>query len=169
MNPGRDLQDLLDRQAITDLIHRYCRAVDRLDIALGHSIWHDDGVADYGADVYQGPGRGVIDHICAQHRHALHHSHQASNILIEIRDDTAGSESYVTGTLRLQRGEQLMQIDIRGRYIDRWSRRKGRWGLEHRIAIRDFDEIREVRAMQMHESGRRDRTDPSYTALPAAG
>ena len=37
---------LADRQAIVDLIYRYCRSVDRLDIPLGHSIWHDDAIAD---------------------------------------------------------------------------------------------------------------------------
>lgn len=45
-----------DRQAITDLIHLYCRSVDRLDVPLGHSIWHDDGIADYGAAI-----RTVVD------------------------------------------------------------------------------------------------------------
>jgi hypothetical protein len=38
------LQALSARQAITELSYRYCRSVDRLDIPLGHSIWHDDGV-----------------------------------------------------------------------------------------------------------------------------
>ncbi|WP_372764558.1 nuclear transport factor 2 family protein, partial [Litorivivens sp.] len=57
------LQTLVDKQDITELIYRYCRSVDRLDEALGYSIWHDDGIADYG-DFYRGPGRGVIDLIC---------------------------------------------------------------------------------------------------------
>lgn len=47
---------LADKEAIRDLIYTYCRAVDRIDIPLGHSIWHEDGVADYGAHYYQGPG-----------------------------------------------------------------------------------------------------------------
>jgi len=115
------LRDLADRHAIIDLIHRYCRSVDRLDVPLGHSIWHDDGIADYGA-VYQGNGRGVIDFICAQ-------------------------------------------MTIWSRYIDRWSRRAGRWGLDKRIAIRDFDEIREVVPLGDHDAGRRDRSDPSYAVL----
>ena len=34
------------KQAITELLYRYCRAVDRIDIPLGHSIWHDDAQAD---------------------------------------------------------------------------------------------------------------------------
>src|SRR3546814_16054632 len=67
---------LADRQQITGLIYRHCRAVARLDIALGHSTWHDDGSADYTADVHQRRGPGVIDHICAPHRHTLQHSPQ---------------------------------------------------------------------------------------------
>lgn len=159
------LQEIGDRQEITDLIYRYCRSVDRLDVPLGHSIWHEDAIADYGEAVYQGDGRGVIDLICANHRKALHHSHQVSNILIELDGDRAASESYVTATLRIRRGEQLMQITVWSRYVDRWSRRKGRWGLDKRIAIRDFDEVRGATAMADHDVGRRDRSDPSYSVL----
>lgn len=159
------LNHLRDRQQITDLIYRYCRAVDRLDVALGHSIWHEGGYADYGADVYQGDGCGVIDFICMQHRHTLHHSHQVSNILIDLKGDRAGSESYVFACLRVRNGDKLNQISIWGRYIDQWSRRHGRWGLDHRLSVSDFDEVREVTAMRMHDAGRRDPADPSYKVL----
>ena len=162
------LRALADRQAITDLIYRYCRSVDRLDVPLGRSIWHAGSHADYGPDVYQGDGAGVIDHICAQHLHTLHHSHQVSNILIDLDGDTAGSESYVTANLRVRRGDRLMQMSVWGRYIDSWSRRGGRWGLDRRLSIRDFDEVRDVTAMQDHDIGRRDRSDPSYAALTSA-
>ncbi|MFT4047656.1 MAG: nuclear transport factor 2 family protein [Solimonas sp.] len=165
MNDFNSLRAVVDRQQITDLIYRYCRSVDRLDIALGHSVWHEGGYADYGASVYQGDGRGAIDHICAQHRHTLCHSHQISNIIIELDGDRAGSESYVTATLRVRRGEQLMQMSVWSRYVDQWSRRDGRWGLDRRVAIRDLDEVRAVTAMYEHAVGRRDRDDPSYAVL----
>jgi hypothetical protein len=158
------LRAIADRHEITELIHRYCRSVDRLDAPLGHSIWHADGTADYG-DVYRGSGRGVIDLICAQHLHALHHSHQVSNIVIELDGDRAGSECYVTAALRLRNAEQVQQITVWGRYVDRWSRRAGRWGLDERLAIRDFDEIRTVTPLFEHDTGRRDRSDPSYAVL----
>jgi hypothetical protein len=126
------LDALVDQLTITDLIYRYCRAVDRLDIPLGHSIWHDDAIADYGADFYQGNGRGAIDHSCEQHRRTLHPSHQVSNILIDLDGDRAGSEAYAIASL---------------------------------LAIRDFDEMREVTPLQHHNIGRRDRSDPSYSVL----
>ena len=159
------LQQLADRQAITDLIHRYCRSVDRLDAPLGRSIFHENGYADYGTNVYQGNGRDVIDHICKQHQQLIAHSHNVTNLTIELNGNRAASECYVIAALRLRRNDRLMQIDLWGRYIDSWSKRDGRWGIDHRISLRDFDEIREVMPMQEHDRGRRDRSDPSYTAL----
>jgi hypothetical protein len=164
MNDAATLRAIVDRQEISDLIHRYCRAVDRLDVPLGRSIWHEDAVADYGKAIYQGPGRDIIDHICAQHLHGLHHSHRVSNILIDLDGDRAGSETYVITSLRLRSGDRLQQVTVWGRYVDRWSRRDGRWGLDKRIFVRDFDEIREVVAMSEPDT-RRDRSDPSYAVL----
>lgn len=154
-----------DRAAITDQIYRYCRAMDRMDHDLGYSIWHPDGTADYGPAVFQGKGRDFIDHVNKQHAHLLHHSHQMSNIVIEVDGDRAGSESYVTANLRMQRGDALKQMTVWSRYIDSWSKRAGRWALDHRIAVRDFDEIRDVTAMNQHDWGQRDASDPSYAVL----
>ena len=165
MTTAGSVRELLDRHTIMDLIYRYCRSVDRLDVPLGHSIWHDDGIADYGETIYQGNGRGAIDFICAQHSKTLHHSHQVSNILIDLNGDRACSESYAIATLRIRRGERLQQMTVWSRYIDRWSRRNGRWGLDKRIAIRDFDEVRDVVPLGDHDVGRRDRSDPSYAVL----
>jgi len=160
------LAELADKQAIRDLIYTYCRAVDRIDVPLGHSIWHDDGHADYGAGYYQGPGKGVIDTICAHHQHLLSHSHQVSNILIELHGESAGSEAYFTGTMRMQRDGTLMQIGVWGRYLDSWEKRAGRWGLVRRSVVFDHQEIREVTDLPGHGlAPARDATDPSYTVL----
>lgn len=159
------MQALADRQAITDLIYRYCRAMDRIDAELGYTIWHEDGVADYGEAIYQGSGRGFIDWVCDSHRNMRVHSHQISNIIIELDGERAGSEAYVTATLRLSDGPQQKQITTWCRYIDQWSRRNGRWGIDKRVTIIDFDEIRDVTPMGQPTVGRRDRDDPSYAAL----
>lgn len=165
VNDVRVLSELADKQAIRDLIYTYCRAVDRLDIPLGHSIWHDDGYADYGADVYQGPGKGVIDKICEQHLHLLSHSHQVANILIELDGDRAGSEAYVTGTMRFRKDGKLMQIGVWGRYLDAWERRNGRWGLVRREVVFDHEEVREANDMGRALNSTRDGNDPSYRVL----
>jgi len=65
MTTAGALQDLADRQAISDLIYRYCRSVDRIDIPLGHSIWHEDGIADYGEAVWTSASPSAISTRCA--------------------------------------------------------------------------------------------------------
>ena len=161
-----DVQDLIDRQAITDLLYRYCRAVDRLDVPLGRSIWHDDARADYG-DFYRGAGADVIDRICAAHRALTAHSHQVTNVLIDLDGDRAGSESYCIAAARSVADGVEQEMVMWTRYVDRWERRGGRWGLVHRSAIRDFDEVRTVTPMSRDERSRRDRGDPSYAVLLA--
>jgi hypothetical protein len=165
MSDTATLAQLADQQAIRDLIYTYCRAVDRLDVPLGHSIWHEDGYADYGPDYYQGPGRAVIDLICRNHLGLLGHSHQVSNILVELAGDQAASEAYITGSMQLERQGKILQLGVWGRYLDRWERRQGRWGLLHREVVFDLEELREVTPAGRTLNGRRDRNDPSYRVL----
>ena len=156
-----ELREIHDRQQITQLLYCYCRAVDRIDEALGYTIWHDDAQVDYGR-IYQGTGRGLIDFICAAHRHALVHSHQITNITLEIDADHARSEAYVTSAMRLMHADQLQQITTRGRYLDNWSLRRGRWGIDKRIFVNDFDEIRPATSAFVPPGFALDRSDPSY-------
>jgi hypothetical protein len=159
-------RDVADQLAITDKIYRYCRSVDRLDVPLGHSVFHPDSYADFGG--YKGSGRGWIDHVCEEHRKFLHHSHQVTNIVIEFDGDRAGSEAYVTATLRAREGEKVIQRQFWARYVDTWSRRNGNWAIDRRDCIIDFDAVSEVTPIRGNERSRRDQTDPSYGALRAA-
>ena len=154
-----------DRQEITNLIYRYCRAMDRMDHEQGYAIWHEDGTADYGPDIFQGTGKGFIDWVCESHKHLDAHTHQISNIVIELDGNQAGSEAYVTANLRAFRDGKHMQITAWSRYIDQWSKRDGRWGIDKRVTVMDFDEMREVAPMKQHSHGSRDHADPSYAAI----
>jgi hypothetical protein len=162
------LRALADRQAITDQIYRYCRAMDRMDHELGYSIWHEDGTADYGEANFIGSGRGFIDHVNRSHAHLVGHSHQVTNILITLDGDRAGSESYCIATLQMEREGVRRRMQVCSRYVDRWSKRGGVWAIDHRIALMDLAEIAEITAMPLHASGSRDRTDPSYAVLGGA-
>lgn len=163
MSKGPD--QIADRLAITDQIYRYCRAMDRMDHDLGYSIWHADGTADYGEANFIGSGRDFIDHVNRQHAHLAAHSHQVTNVLIEVDGDGAGSESYCIATLQMQRGDKRMRMLVHSRYIDRWSKRDGRWAIDHRIALMDLAEIAEITPMPLHKTGSRDTDDPSYAVL----
>jgi hypothetical protein len=160
-----ELRALLDRQAIADKLAAYCRAVDRLDISLGHTVFHADAHADYGASLYQGDGRGVIDFICNSHLQTLNHSHQVCNSTVTLDGDSAGSEIYFHSATRLMMGGKHMQIRVWGRYLDTWSRREGEWAIDRRLTVFDFDELREITQTMRSDEGARDRTDPSYAVL----
>ena len=157
---------LEDKAAITDLIYRYCRAVDRIDVDLGRSIWHADAVADYG-DFYRGPGRDVIDLICSQHERTLACSHQVTNILIEVDGDRAASESYAIAALRMAAESGERQITVWTRYLDRWSKRGGQWALDKRQEVRDFDEIRDVQPVDKAPPRAPASNDPSSALFGA--
>ena len=58
MKPETTLETLVAKDEITEALAAYCRAVDRLDMELGRSVFHDDAIADYGV-MYQGTGRCV--------------------------------------------------------------------------------------------------------------
>jgi len=157
-------QDVADRLAIMEQIYRYCRSVDRLDVELGHSVFHPDSCADFG--LYKGSGRGWIDFICQEHRKFLHHSHQVTNIVLDLSGDRAGSESYVTATLRARDGDKIMQRQFWARYVDQWSRRDSHWAIDRRECVIDFDALSEVTPINDHKRSQRDRQDPSYAVLP---
>ena len=163
------MQALLDKEAIREALYKYCRSVDRLDAALGHSVFHEDSHADYGADVYQGPGRGCIDKIIKDHDHLTGHSHQISNVLIALDGNhpctRAGSEAYMTGTMRMMRDGKEFQIFVRARYLDAWEKRGGRWAITRRELAYDHDEVREVTSMRGASNSARDTSDPSYPLL----
>lgn len=160
--------DTADRLAIIEQIYRYCRSVDRLDVALGHAVFHEDARADFGAS-YNGSGRGWIDFICREHRKFLHHSHQVTNIVLELAGDRAGSESYVTATLRSREDDgRILHRQFWARYVDTWSRRDGRWAIDTRECVIDFDALSEATPIASYERARRDRADPSYAALELA-
>src|SRR5439155_9760045 len=90
---------LAAKQAITEVLYRYCRGLDRMDRALALSVWHADGTARY-EEWFDGTGAAFVDWVCRVHAEVLRHSHQITNVRIEVDGDRAVSESYVTVCLR---------------------------------------------------------------------
>ncbi|MBV1690515.1 nuclear transport factor 2 family protein [Novosphingobium sp. G106] len=156
--------EVADKLEIADKIYRYCRSVDRLDVPVGHSVFHADSVADFG-ESYVGTGRGWIDFICEEHKKFLYHSHQVTNVIIELSGETAGSESYVYASLQRQDGDKVVQHEFWARYVDKWSKRGGDWAIDRRDCIVDYGVIREVTQLPGNPASRRDRDDPSYDVL----
>jgi hypothetical protein len=133
---SESLETYAAKQAITEVLYRYCHAVDRIDPDLASGIWHPDGVAHY-EDIFEGTGAGLVAFVFEQHRKADATSHQLANVLIDVQGDRATSESYVTACIRTGGHD----ITVRGRYSDDWSRRSGQWGIDARRYRHDIVQL----------------------------
>jgi hypothetical protein len=142
---NKELAELLDKQAITEGLYRYCRSMDRMDKNLFRRTFHPDMVAQYTPDHTVNSAEEFMDWMWAYHRNYHNHSHQVSNILIELHGDRAGSESYVHARLTRRLGSGRFELmTVMGRYIDRWERRNDQWKIAHRRYLHDIMDIREI-------------------------
>lgn len=90
-----DLNTLIDRQEIIDLLVRYTTAVDTKNWALLAQCLTPDAVADYGEDFGCYEGYPAIETVLKSF-HALDVSqHMLSNFVVEIDGDSAKTICYV--------------------------------------------------------------------------
>jgi hypothetical protein len=171
---ARALEALIAKDEIRRQIYNYARGLDRMDMELAVGVWHPDGTADYGGTVTK--GSEFVEGAFRFHESFLSHTHHMIDTTIEVDGDNAVSETNANSSMlqaidaqRAQgvvtRADGVSVSLIRGRYADRWSKRDGRWALDHRRYIEDFRTVQEMPA-QRQAPGRRDRTDPSYTVYP---
>jgi branched-chain amino acid transport system substrate-binding protein len=102
---------LAAKQSITEQIYRYCRGLDRMDLDLALSVWHDDGTVDFGAVARPDTGLAtaaipVRDHFeraWAYRKQFFAHSHQATNVLIEamIAADSVDPAKFLPSLKRI--------------------------------------------------------------------
>jgi hypothetical protein len=152
------LEELLAKQAITEVIHRYARAIDRMDEALLRSVFHP---GSRHAHFFEGPSSdpslpssvespgdfvafalGLLGTFSRTH-------HQLGNTLIEFRGPAgAVVETYFTAYHRLRAaGDPLASPDafdnemdwfVGGRYLDRFELRGGEWKIVERTGMTDW-------------------------------
>ncbi len=130
------IADLVAKEAIKEALHRYCLAVDRIDEATWWHVWHRDAMAHY-EEIFDGPAASLMVWLFDTHRSCEATSHQLSNVLIDVTDQTARSESYVTACIRAGGTD----VVARGRYFDSWSKRDGAWRLEERRYRNDIFQV----------------------------
>lgn len=166
-----NLDSLIAKDAIRESIYNYCRVLDRMDKKSAYELWNEDSVALYHG-IYEGTGPGFIDWVWEAHATMERHSHQITNVMIEVDGNTAISESYVTVALWIPTGEEGKALEIisRGRYLDNWSLQPGsngemRWGLDRRENVTDLQTVTSVDRSDVPEASRRDAQDPLYALL----
>jgi len=180
---------IADRLQIQDCIHRWCRAVDRLDYEGMRNAFHPDAVDKHGA--FDGGIDGLVEWIRARHAAIPFSMHAVSNMLIEFAGpDRALVETYVRTTQRYPaearqaldqlaggragEGDGAMDLLTCSRYVDRFERREGEWKIALRTLVADWKQFVAVPPGQpapppSQEVGRRNDDDFIYRERRAMG
>ena len=161
-----DMQNILDRAAITDVLHRYCRGIDRLDYDLVNGVYWPEAVDDHG--IYKGPGKDfaafVLPMLGEHYRATMHTLGQS---FIEIKGTHANSETYfVAYHVGARDGKNFIET-AGGRYVDVFEKRGDAWRIRDRVVVIEWMQLQEdVKEMPMSSASfvpaRRDRTDIAY-------
>ena len=153
--------EMLAKQAITEVVYRYARAIDRMDEALLRDVFHPGSRHNH---FYEGPSSdpdapstpeepgdfvsfalGLLGTFTRTH-------HQLGNTLIEFTgEDSARVETYFTAFHRMRAADDPqaaanafdteMDYFVGGRYIDQFERRDGEWKIVERIGMTDWTRV----------------------------
>lgn len=128
------LNHLLNKQAIYEAVLRYCRGIDRLDMATVRSAYHPDGVDHHTG--FDGPIDAFIAWVEPLLQQFGGTRHDIGNHFAEIKADKAVAESY--GIARHWGDEPALNFTTAIRYVDYFENRNGRWGIVERFAVREW-------------------------------
>lgn len=140
--PTRDpaLQALLDKQAICEVVLRYCRGVDRMDRALVRACFHDDAIDDHGS--FRGGIEDLLEWMWGLLGKFDRTMHLIGNQLVEVRGDVARCESYGVAFHRGDASKPHRNLVSGFRYIDRFERRADReWRIARRTVTTEWTRV----------------------------
>jgi SnoaL-like domain len=133
---------LIDREAIRDVLHRYCRAVDRRDLALLKSCYHSDGLDQHA--VFTGKAHDFCEYAMRQQERAVFTQHRLYNISFQFKADRAFTESYVSVLTRVDTQAGKVDFNTFGRYCDLHELRDDGWKILYRLHLADGDTVAKI-------------------------
>lgn len=159
--PENELQDLIDRRDIYDVLTRYSRALDRCDVELMKTVYWPDGTDSHG--VFDGNAAEFAEFIVREIQNWFEVTmHGLMNVHMEIAGDRAAVETYLFAYHKVREdkahdifGARYMQMFagkgldpqhhhfyFGGRYLDRFEKRNGEWRIFHRQVVMDWNDNR---------------------------
>jgi ketosteroid isomerase-like protein len=154
MDEAAALRELLDRQAIEELIHRYCRHFDLNEPALVAALFTEDAVVDYGPEFPNIVGAASLAETIAVglERTFAATSHHVSNIQIAFDGpDRATGLTYLYAWHRYRDGSP--DGELWGRYHHRFERTPEGWRIAELVLTAAGS--RDFHRSTMHPTGRR--------------
>jgi len=139
MSHHPEIQALLDKQAITEVIHQYLRGADRADAELIGQCYHPDAWEDHGG-IYDGPADAYVAVMAKMLPRSGVMNHLATNILIELDGEKAKVEHYIFAFARMKKkdGEELDTFTL-ARAIDQFEKRDGAWKIARRTLVWEWN------------------------------
>mgnify|MGYP003144224667 FL=1 len=165
----QQLQALLDKQAIMELINAYCNAADRHDNEKFRSLYHEDAIADHGS-VFKGLAMEFIDTLpdIQANMEILHHN--VTTVNIKLDGDRAEGEVYILAFHKISTDEGPLDLLIGGRYFDKYEKRNGVWKFTYRAVDADWAHLHQPSLVNLKNPiidgahiGQPGRKDPSYS------
>ena len=132
-----ELQELKDREAIREGIHRYCQAVDRCDLDMLKSCYWPDGYDDHG--FFGGNAHEFADYVIPCLERIDSSMHAITNTRFLFDGDRCACTSQWHVTHRLKHDTGFTDFLHQGRYLDVWEKREGVWRILHRSIVSDLD------------------------------
>lgn len=133
------INDVIDKLSITEALHRYCHGVDRCDATMLKSAYWEDATDDHGS--FTGQAMDFVDALIPALQGMTCTSHQTSNILIELRGETAKVESYCVAYHQMPSEDGPLEMVVGGRYLDRMEKRGDEWRIAHRLYVLDWNRM----------------------------
>lgn len=126
-----------DRQRIHDLIIRYCRGVDRLELDLVRGVYHP-GAVDHHTG-FDGPVEEYLPWLRPTLEKYDGTQHVVANHLVEFSGFRAVAETYGFAVhWGTPAADSRINFTSGFRYIDLLEVRDGQWGIVERHAVREW-------------------------------
>ncbi len=139
MSLEAQVQELLDRQAIQDLVARYSRTLDWLDDAGQAGCYWPEAPIDYG--FFKGTAAEFVPIVMQVERSTGRRWHLLSSLAVRLTSaTTAEGECYgvALGFRREEDGEPYKGNMYGGRYLDTYEKRGQEWRIASRRYIMDW-------------------------------
>lgn len=128
-----ELQRMIDRQAIVDLLMRYATALDTQNWPLLEQCFFPDAVADYGEKAGRHEGYPAIEKAVRFFLEGLDSSqHLLGNYVVEIEGDHATTTCYLHAQHYLEETKGGDTYTVGGTYEDKIIRTGEGWRIKHR-------------------------------------
>jgi SnoaL-like protein len=169
LSRDQQIQELLDKQALFELVNAYCNAADRHDHEKMRALYHEDAIDDHGI-FSKGSALDFIDKLpqIQAPMEILHHN--VTTVNFKLNGDFAEGEIYIIAFHKVRNDDGTsFDLLIGGRYFDKYTKRDGVWKFSYRSVVADWSNVHSPSIVDLQHPilqgayiGKPGPVDPSY-------